>query len=195
MDRWQKKPGPTWQHAATGSSQAHRGDAQSKRRIPFSRVNSQPGATSSQDERQRTAQFRPQRPLSRVDSRRSHVEFDMPPDPLRDPTPPVRRKAYNDVHDFIHATNQRTLLTTVDLGIGFLPSGITFSPETYIGRGSLHQLICLVTGQAQPVAPMPCVVRGCTFLRLFLHPCAISSRMMCSKVTNGLPQLRRIWVL
>lgn len=162
MDRWQKKPGSTRQPAAAGSSRAHREEAHSKRRIPFSRVDPQPGVASYQDERQSKSHFRPRPrpPPSRVDSRRSQFDFDMPPDPLRDRTPPVWRKGYNDVHEFMHAADQRTLLTTVDLGIGFLTSGITFSPGTYIGRGSLHQLIYLLTGQAQPVAPLRCVVRG-----------------------------------
>ena len=159
MDRWQKKPGSTLQPAAAGPSRVHREEAQSKRRIPFSQADPQPGAASSQDERQSKPKFRHCPPPSRVDSH-SHFDFDMPLDPLRDRTPHVRRKAYNDVHEFMHATDQRTLLTTVDLGIGFLPSGIKFSPGTYIGRGSLHQLICLVTGQSHPVAPLPCTVRG-----------------------------------
>ncbi|KAG0694427.1 Mus7/MMS22 family-domain-containing protein [Suillus ampliporus] len=163
MDRWQKKPGLTRQPASAVSSRAHLEDAQSKRqRVPFSRVDSQPhsGVGSSQHERQSKPHVRPRPPPSRVDSRRSHVDFDMPPDPLREWSPPVRRKGYHDVHEFMHAIDQRTLLTTVDLGIDILPSGITFSAGTYIGRGSLHQLICLVTGHAQPVSPSRCVARG-----------------------------------
>ncbi|KAG1746777.1 Mus7/MMS22 family-domain-containing protein, partial [Suillus paluster] len=127
MDRWQKKPESTRQPAYGVSSRVHREDAHSKRRrVPFSRVDSQPhpGLESSQHERQ------------------------------------IQPHGYNDVHDFMHAIDQRTLLTTVDLGIDILPSGIVFSAGTYIGRGSLHQLICLVTGHVQPVAPSRCTARG-----------------------------------
>jgi len=163
MDRWQKQPGSMRQPASAISSRVRREDNQSKRqKIPFSRVDSKPqsGVESSQDERQRKSHARPRPPLSRVDSHRSHVDFDMPLDPLRQRSSPVRRKGYNDVHEFMHAEDQRTLLTTVDLGIDSLPSGIAFSTGTYIGRGFLHQLICLVTGHAQPVAPMSYVIRG-----------------------------------
>ncbi|KAG1811430.1 Mus7/MMS22 family-domain-containing protein [Suillus subaureus] len=163
MDRWQKQPGSMQQRASSISSRVRRDDAQSKRQqILFSRVDSKPqsGVESSQDERQRKSHARPRPPPSRVDSRRSHVDFDFPLDPLRERSPPVRRKGYNDVHEFIHAVDQRTLLTTVDLGIDILPSGIAFSVGTYIGRGFLHQLICLITGHAQPVAPMSYVIRG-----------------------------------
>ncbi|KAG2110321.1 Mus7/MMS22 family-domain-containing protein [Suillus discolor] len=110
-------------------------------------LNLQSSVESSQDEHQR----------------KSHAESGPPPfrvDPPRERPPPVRRKGYNDVHEFMHAADQRALLTTVDLGIDSLPSGIAFSAGTYIGRGFLHQLICLVTGHAQPVAPMSYVIRG-----------------------------------
>ncbi|KAG1760863.1 Mus7/MMS22 family-domain-containing protein [Suillus occidentalis] len=123
------------------------------------RPSSMPQPASALSSR-RTSYARPRPPPSRVDSRRSHVDFDMPPDLLRERSPPVRRKGYNDVHEFMHAVDQRTLLTTVDLGIDSLPSGIVFSAGTYIGRGFLHQLICLVTGHAQPVAPISYVIRG-----------------------------------
>lgn len=164
MDRWQKQPSSMPQPASAISSRVRR-DTQSKRqRIPFSRVDSKPqsGVEGSKDERQRNSHAQPRPPLSRIDSRRSHVDFDMdmPPDLLRERSPPVRRKGYNDVHEFMHAIDQRTLLTTVDLGIDSLPSGIAFSTGTYIGRGFLHQLICLITGHAQPVAPMSYVIRG-----------------------------------
>ncbi|KAG2141299.1 Mus7/MMS22 family-domain-containing protein, partial [Suillus clintonianus] len=128
-------------------------------RKEMDRWQKQPGSTR-QPASTRKPRIRPRPPPSRVDSRRSHVDFDMQPDPLRERSPPVRRKGYNDVHEFMHAIDQRTLLTTVDLGIDSLPSGISFSAGTYIGRGSLHQLICLITGHTQPVAPTPYVIRG-----------------------------------
>ncbi|KAG1734801.1 Mus7/MMS22 family-domain-containing protein [Suillus lakei] len=163
MDRWQKQPGSTRQPASAVSSRVRREDVQSKRqRIPSSCIDSQPqsGVQSSQGERQRKPYIRPRPPPSHIDSQRSHVDFDMPPDLLRERSPPMRRKGYNDVHEFMHAIDQRTLLTTVDLGIDSLPSGIAFSTGTYIGRGFLHQLICLVTGHTQPIVPTAYVVRG-----------------------------------
>ncbi|KAG1876642.1 Mus7/MMS22 family-domain-containing protein [Suillus subalutaceus] len=129
-------------------------------RKEMDRWQKQPGSMRHQDERQRKSHARPRPPPSRVDSRQSHVDLDIPLDQPRERSSPVRRKGYTDVHEFMHAVDQRTLLTTVDLGIDFLPSGIAFSAGTYIGRGFLHQLICLVTGHAQPVAPMPYVIRG-----------------------------------
>ncbi|KAG2068935.1 hypothetical protein BDR04DRAFT_1157335 [Suillus decipiens] len=163
MDRWQKQPGSMRQPASAISSRVRREDTQSKRhRIPLSPVDSKPqsGVESSQDGRQRKSHVRSRPSLSRVDSRRSHIDFDMPPDPLHERSSPVWRKGYDDIHEFMHAGDQRTLLTTVDLGIDSLPSGIAFSAGTYIGRGFLHQLICLVTGHSQPVAPMSYGIRG-----------------------------------
>ncbi|KAG1907648.1 Mus7/MMS22 family-domain-containing protein, partial [Suillus fuscotomentosus] len=140
-----------------------REDTQSKRQqISVSRVDFKPQSSveSSQDEHQRKSHAESGPPPSRVGPRRSHVDFDIPLDPPRERLLPVRRKGYNDVHEFMHAVDQRALLTTVDLGIDSLPSGIAFSAGTYIGHGFLHQLICLVTGHAQPVAPMSYVIRG-----------------------------------
>ncbi|KAH7914631.1 Mus7/MMS22 family-domain-containing protein [Hygrophoropsis aurantiaca] len=48
----------------------------------------------------------------------------------------------------------------VDLGIHVLPSGITFAPNTYIGRGSLHQLVSLVSEQSDPVLPTSYSAQG-----------------------------------
>ncbi|KAG2150243.1 Mus7/MMS22 family-domain-containing protein [Suillus bovinus] len=106
-------------------------------------------AISSRVRREDTPQTKRQRiPFSRVDSKpQSCVESS-------------QDERYHDVHEFMHVVDQRTLLTTVDLGIDSLPSGIAFSSGTYIGRGFLHQLVCLVTGHAQPIAPMSYVIRG-----------------------------------
>ncbi|KAG1831314.1 Mus7/MMS22 family-domain-containing protein [Suillus variegatus] len=129
-------------------------------RKEINRWQRQPGSMRHQDEHQEKSHAKSGPPPSRVGSRRSHVDFDIPLDPPHKRPLPVRRKGYNDLHDFMHAVDQRALLTTVDLGIDSLPSGIAFSAGTYIGRGFLHQLICLVTGHAQPVAPMSYVIRG-----------------------------------
>ncbi|KAG6334435.1 hypothetical protein ID866_4656 [Astraeus odoratus] len=43
-----------------------------------------------------------------------------------------------------------------DMGIHPLRSGVKFSPSTYIGKGTLHQLISVISSQVEPSLPSSC---------------------------------------
>ncbi|KAF9245333.1 Mus7/MMS22 family-domain-containing protein [Melanogaster broomeanus] len=48
----------------------------------------------------------------------------------------------------------------IDMNIIPFPSGVKFGPSTYIGKGLLHQLVSVTTGQSEVTPPMSCNVQG-----------------------------------
>ncbi|KIL65538.1 hypothetical protein M378DRAFT_10669 [Amanita muscaria Koide BX008] len=62
---------------------------------------------------------------------------------------------------FAHdGTKSRRQKVVVDMGIHVLPSGISFSPDTFIGKGWLHELIGAPSTNASPPEPTSCHLCG-----------------------------------
>ncbi|KAG6381518.1 cell differentiation family, Rcd1-like-domain-containing protein [Boletus reticuloceps] len=48
----------------------------------------------------------------------------------------------------------------IDMNITLLPSGVKFGASSYIGKGLLHQLISVLSGNSEIVPPMSCNLQG-----------------------------------
>lgn len=54
------------------------------------------------------------------------------------------------------STERRRDIVRVDCEVSFLPSGIAFGPNTYLGKHWLHELITLAAGASDPPEPVTC---------------------------------------
>ena len=59
----------------------------------------------------------------------------------------------------------RSRRVTPDFDVSFLPVGMSFGPDSYLGRGGLHELIGLITAEREEHCPVPH-----SFLAFDLHP-------------------------
>ncbi|KAH7927866.1 hypothetical protein BV22DRAFT_245793 [Leucogyrophana mollusca] len=91
-----------------------------------------------------------------------------PPRPLLQARPPAVPVAWTAPSKPISSSREGPVWSSnsprrrvkVDLDISVIPSGITFAAYTYIGRGLLHQLVSLASGQSEPIAPVSYSAQG-----------------------------------
>ncbi|KIJ20769.1 hypothetical protein PAXINDRAFT_6551 [Paxillus involutus ATCC 200175] len=77
-----------------------------------------------------------------------------PPQPRDESPPPFGFERGEDSDLPAH----RRIVT--DINITPFPSGVKFGPSTYVGKGFLHQLVSVTTGQSEAIPPMSCNMQG-----------------------------------